>query len=173
MNALFRVLRFILSPIADSNWFMKIDQRCFHSCLTPVDFLPMPAEGPLTLGGDLFAPIQFHPDGAVRVADKLYPRGMNFDEPIGNKARMSRAGELVLILQNDMPPSALTYEQGAWLQWRYAPPTLSQALHAEYRLNRELGARTVYAVFIASSVAFFGLFVVTFLYSYFGFDRPQ
>ncbi len=168
MNTLLRLLRFILSPIADPNWLIKIDQRRFLACLTPVDFLPMPPEGPLTLGGDLFSSIQFHHDGTVRVDKTFFKRGTNFVVDLNDKVKISRAGPLLLILQHQMPLHALTYEQGGWLQWRYQRPRLSQAIQTEFFLNRELGARIVYTVFILSLISFFTLYVVMFLFAFFG-----
>ena len=168
MNPLVRVLRFILSPIADSKWKHKFNERRMRTCLTPLGFMDMPPDGRLNLGGGVFAPIEFHDDGKVRIGDHIFHKTTNFGMELDSNWVITRTGELVTITKDKVPQHFLTFEEGGWQQWGYKHPSLRDALVVEFHANRELGARAVYAVFIFSLMAFFGLFVLTFLFSYFG-----
>ncbi len=173
MNPLVRVLRSIRSTIADANWKNKFNERRMRTLLTPLGFMEIPQNGRLNLGGGVFAPIEFHDDGKVRIGDQVFHKTTNFGMELENNFVITRAGELVTISKGKIPQHYLTYEEGGWQQWGYKHPSLRDALVTEFHANRELGARTVYGVFIFSLMALFGFFVLAFVCAYFGFDRPQ
>lgn len=169
MNLLTRMLDSVLLLVADSQWRHKFYERRLLTCLTPLGFINMPPDGRLSLGGGVFAPIEFHDDGRIRIGDHIFQKGTSFGMELDGNVIITRAGELVTISKNKIPCHHLTYEEGGWQQWGHKHPSFRDALVAEFHANRELGARTVFGVFIFSVMALVGLYVLLFLLAYFGF----
>lgn len=166
------LLRTLLWPIADPRWQSKIDQRCYAARLTPVAFLEMPEDNrPLVVGGHLLAPVELWADGSVRVQDKVFPLGTNFEIRLGKKEEVYREGELLFILEDNTPLFILTHEKGGWRQWRLQHPTFLQALMSDTHRVREFGARFTMSTIFLLLLAPFLIFVLDLVFNFTGLLR--